>query len=132
MIKPVAILPLIALCLAAGTATATAVEPTDAGWAEVARVRNGGCALSVTGNGQYYRIAASGLGSGALGRMVLANGDMKPLDWAIRATGDGGLARYYLPFRWHHDGGEVTIAVQSVRCSVSTRFAWRRAEVTVR
>ena len=130
MIKPVAILPLIALCFAAGTATA--VEPTDAGWAEVARVRDGDCALSVTGNGQYYRIAASGLGSGALGRMVLANGDMKPLDWTIRATGDGGFARYYLPFRWHHDGGEVTVAVQSARCSVSTRFAWRRAEVMVR
>ena len=130
MIRPIAILSILALGLAAGTATAA--EPIDSGWLQVARSHDPVCVLSVTGNGQFYRIAASGLGSNAPGRLILTNGDMEPLDWTIRATGAGGFARYYLPFRWHRRGGEVTVAVESARCSVSTRFAWKRAEVTVR
>lgn len=130
MLKPLALLSILAFGLAAGTATA--VEPIDSGWPEVARSHDPVCVLSVTGNGQFYRIAALGLGANAPGRLILTNGDMKPLDWTIRATGAGGFARYYLPFRWHHDGGEVTVAVESARCSVSTRFAWTRAEVSVR
>ena len=85
----------------------------------------------LTGNGRFYRIAASGLGAEAAGRFFLSNGDMKPLDWSIRAAGDGGFTRYYLPFRWHRDGGEVLVAVESARCSVSTTFAWKRVEVVV-
>ena len=130
MIRPLAFVPLLALCFAA--ATAAAVEPADSSWAEVARVRDGGCALSVTGNGQFYRIAASGLGAGAPGQLILSNGDMKPLDWTIRAATDGGFARYYLPFRWHRTGGNVTVSVESARCDLSTTFAWRRSEVVVR
>ena len=129
MTRPLAVVPLLALCFAAGTATA--VEPTDSSWPEVARARDGGCALSITGNGRFYRIAASGLGAGAPGRFFLANGDMKPLDWTIRAADDGGFARYYLPFRWHRSGGDVTVSVESARCTLSARFAWQRAEVVV-
>ena len=128
MIKPLVILASVAL----GSAAASAAEPVDAGWPQLARTRDGACALSVTGNGQFARIAATGLGTDAPGRMLLTNGDMKPLAWTIRASGDGGFARYYLPFRWHHDGGEVTVAVASAGCAVSTRFAWTRAGVTVR
>ena len=112
--------------------SATAAEPTDSGWPEVARAEGGGCALSVTGNGQFYRIAASGLGADAPGRFFLSNGDMKPLDWTIRATGDGGFARYYLPFRWHRDGGDVLVSLESAGCSLTTSFAWQRAEPVVR
>jgi len=125
--------PLLALAtLLSTTATAAAGQSTDAGWAEVARVEEGQCVLRVTGNGQFYRIAASGLGSGAAGRMVLANGDMKPLDWSIRAAADGGFARYYLPFRWHRTGDDVVVSIASARCSLATRFAWERAEVVIR
>lgn len=130
MFRPRLILPMLALCFAAGTATA--VEPIDSGWPELARARNGDCALSVTGNGRFYRISVSGLGAGAPGRFFLANGDMKPLDWTIRAAGDGGFARYYLPFRWHRSGGDVTVSVESARCDLSTTFAWRRSGVVVR
>ena len=130
MIRRIAILPLLALSLAASAAPAAA--PIDSAWPEVARAQDGNCALSVTGNGRFYRIVASGLGTGAPGRLFLANGDMKPLDWTIRAAGDGGFARYYLPFRQHRDGGEVLVSVESARCSVATTFAWRRAEVVVR
>jgi len=113
-------------------ASAAAVEPIDAGWSEVARARDGNCALVVTGNGQFYRVAASGLEPGAGGRFVLTNGDMKPLDWDVRADGAGRFARYYLPFRWHRAGGTVEVALESARCTVSAAFDWRRADVTVR
>ena len=123
-------LPALALALLATTATAS--EPIDAQWPEVARTQDGDCALSVTGNGRFYRIEASGLGAEAPGRLFLSNGDMKPLDWSIRAADDGGFARYYLPFRWHRDGGEVLVSVQSARCDLAATFAWERAEVVVR
>ena len=129
MIRPFALVPMLALCLVASAAAAA--DPIDSGWPEVARARDGDCELSVTGNGRFYRIAASGLGADAAGRFFLSNGDMKPLDWSIRAAGDGGFTRYYLPFRWHRDGGEVLVAVESAQCAVSTTFAWKRVEVVV-
>ena len=122
---------LSAIILALASTAASAVEPIDADWPEVARVRDGDCALTVTGNGRFYRIEAAGLGAEAPGRLFLANGDMKPLDWSIRATGDGGFARYYLPFRWHRDGDEVLVSVRSARCDLAATFAWQRAEVVV-
>ena len=130
MIRHLALLPLLAVGLAASAVTAAG--PVDTDWPEVARTEAGDCTLSVTGNGQFYRIAASGLGAAAPGRFTLANGDMKPLDWTIRATGDGGFARYYLPFRWHRDGGDVLVSLQSARCNLSASFAWQRAGVVVR
>lgn len=130
MIRSLVLLPLLALTLAA--TAAIAAGPIDTDWPEVARAEDGDCALSVTGNGQFYRIAASGLGAGAPGRLFLSNGDMKPLDWTIRATGDGGFARYYLPFRWNRDGGDVLVSFKSAGCTISTGFAWQRTRPLVR
>ena len=56
---------------------------------------------------------------------------MKPLDWSVRATSVGEFARYYLPFRWHRDGGEVLVSIVSERCNLSASFIWQRAEVEV-
>ena len=130
MIRPLALLPILALTLAASAVAAAG--PVDSAWPEVARAEDGDCTLSVTGNGRFYRIAASGLGADASGRFFLSNGDMKPLDWTIRATGDGGFARYYQPFRWNRTGGDVLVSFQSARCDLSARFAWRRAAVVVK
>ena len=130
MIRPLALLPILALTLAASAVAAAG--PIDSAWPEVARADDGDCTLSVTGNGRFYRIAASGLGADASGRFFLSNGDMKPLDWTIRATGDGGFARYYLPFRRNRYGDEVLVAIVSARCDLSASFAWRRAEVVVK
>ena len=130
MIRHIALAPILALSLAASAPAAA--DPIDSAWPEVARAQDGDCALSVTGNGRFYRIAASGLGADSPGRFFLSNGDMKPLDWSIRAAGDGGFTRYYLPFRWHRAGGDVLISVQSERCDLRTTFAWQRAEVVVR
>lgn len=123
---------LIIVALALTPAARAAAAPIDAGWPEVARAEDGDCALSVTGNGRYYRIEASGLGPGAPGRFFLSNGDMKPLDWSIRAAADGDFARYYLPFRWHRDGDQVLVSVQSARCDLIATFAWERAQVVIR
>ena len=124
MIRPFAFLSLVVLSLAARAATAA--DPVDSGWPEVARAEDGPCTLRVTGNGQFYRIAAAGMGSGAEGRMVLVNGDMKPLDWAVRATDDGAFARYYIPFRWHRDGENDPFRSDSWRHAIF-RWNWEGA-----
>jgi hypothetical protein len=120
------------MCLALAAGTARAAAPADGQWPEVARSTDGECTLSVTGNGQFYRIAASGLGPSADSRFVLSNGDMKPLDWSTRASGEGDFARYYLPFRWHRAGDPIRVTVQSERCALSTTFEWSRARGVVR
>lgn len=40
-----------------------------------------------------YPIAVTGLGAGAAARYRLSNGDMKPLDWAVRADARDRFAR---------------------------------------
>lgn len=124
----------ITLMLAAGVVLvgpAAAARPADADWPEVAAASDGRCSLSITGNGQIYRIAISGFEPGEAGRYVLTNGDMAPLDWTIRADGSGTIARYYMPFRWSRYGGTVNVAVSGADCSVAASFPWRRAEVKV-
>jgi hypothetical protein len=117
------------LFLAAATLTVSpGVAPVDSRWPEVAYVTDGDCAIVVTGNGRFYRISATGLGSDAPARYVLTNGDMTPIDWQVRADANGRFARYYLPFRWHRRGGEVTVTVSSERCAMSASFPWQRAD----
>ena len=114
------------------TALQVAAAPIDASWSEVARDRDGDCRLSVTGEGRFFRIAGSGLTSGEAGRLVLTNGDMKPIDWRVRADRDGEFARYYLPFRWRRDGDTVAVSLASGSCELFAVFDWRRAEAAVR
>lgn len=130
MIRSLMLVPMLALSLA--SSAAAAADPIDSAWSQVARAQDGDCELTITGNGRYYRIAAIGLGADAPGRFFLSNGDMKPLDWSIRATGEGEFARYYLPFRWHRDGGDVLVSLTSPRCNLTTNFEWERARVVVR
>lgn len=119
---------LLAALLAALPAAA---QPVDAEWPEVASAEDGSCALSVTGNGQIYRIAIDGLQPGEAARYQLGNGDMRPIDWSVRADANGRFARYYMPFRWHHDGGMVNVMLSSADCAVSASFPWRRAGIRV-
>lgn len=111
---------------------ASAAEPIDANWSEVAAARDGDCRMTVTGEGRFFRIAATGLAPGERARLFLSNGDMKPLDWTIRADRGGEFARYYLPFRWHRGGDTVAVALESEGCALFAAFDWRRAEVVVR
>ena len=106
-------------------------RPLDAGWPVVASARDGDCALEVTGNGRVYLISATGLGAGRQGRYQLSNGDMKPIDWSIAAGGDGRFARYYMPFRFHRDGGTVEVTVSTPDCAMSASFPWQRVGARV-
>ena len=128
---PVALVPLI-IAAAASLPAAAQVAPIDTRWPELARSEEGDCRLVVTGNGRFYRIAATGLGPGAPGRYRLTNGDMTPIDWQVRADGTGTFARFYLPFRWHRRGGSVAVSIASERCTLSASFPWERQGVTGR
>lgn len=123
---------MVTLAASASLGSAHAASPRDGDWPVVAEAADGDCALVITGNGQFYRVAATGLGPGASGRYVLQNGDMTPIDWAIRADDQGGFARYYLPFRWHRQGGTVTVTVTRPGCALTAAFPWQRATVAVR
>jgi hypothetical protein len=122
----------IATVLAASAAPLSAAAPADAGWSEVARARDGDCRLNVTSEGRFFRIAASGLGSREPARFFLANGDMKPIAWTVRANGRGEFARYYLPFRWHREGDTVAVSLTSEGCELFAAFDWQRTRVVVR
>lgn len=104
--------------------------PIDAGWQEAAAASDGQCELTVTGNGKTFLISATGLGANAPARFVLTNGDMKPIDWGVRANASGRFARYYLPFRWQRTGGTVTVTVANEDCTLSSSFEWRRVSAT--
>lgn len=119
------------LIAALATALPAAARPIDGDWPEVVYVEDGRCAISVTGNGQAYRIAVIGFEPGEAARYVLTNGDMKPIDWSVRANGDGLFARYYMPFRWHRDGGTVSVSVNSESCALTASFPWQRAGIKV-
>ena len=125
-------LMIAALALCALGTPALAVTPVDADWSEVARDRDGDCRLVVTGEGRFFRLAATGLAPGERARLYVANGDMKPLGWTVRADGNGAFARYYLPFRWHRGGDTVAVSLNGGGCELFAAFDWRRAGVIVR
>lgn len=110
---------------------AAAIAPIDSGWPEIARSTDGDCALAIASNGRFYRIEISGLGAGEGARYRISNGAMKPIDWQVRANGEGRFARYYLPFREISAGDDVTVSFASQTCNLSAGFAWQRGMVVV-
>ena len=118
-----------ALLAAATLAVPASAAPVADGWPTVAAAFDNerDCALAVTGNGRFYRIAASGYPPGTRARLAIANSDMKPIDRVVRIDGAGRHADFYLPFLWHRDGGTVSVSVSTPACSLAVAFAWRRA-----
>lgn len=112
----------VACLVLAGPASA---RPIDAAWPEVVRAEQGECSLSITGDGRFFRIAASGLGAGERARYVLENGDMRPIDWQVRADSNGEFARYYLPWRENHGDSQVTVSIDSASCRLTVGFPFR-------
>lgn len=130
MVSSIRILALLAV-LGGGTTVPAAAHPIDADWTEVARIDDGDCTLVVTGNGRFYRIATTGLGSGEAARYFLGNGSMRPIDWAVRADSSGDFARYYLPYRENHGDSTVSLSLTSASCSLSVSFAFERAGIVM-
>jgi len=124
---PLLTLATIMLTAAAMPPLRAAAGPIDSNWAVVDRTREGDCGLTVTGNGKIYLITVTGMDANAPARYLVRNGDMKPVNWRVTSDSTGSFARYYMPFRWHRDGGTVTVSVSSDSCAISSSFAWRKA-----
>ncbi|WP_296675419.1 hypothetical protein [Novosphingobium sp.] len=112
-------------------ASAAQAAPIGSDWPVIASVRDGDCALQITGNGKIFLIAATGLKPEQTGRYQIASGDMRPIDWNVRVTNDGRAVRYYLPFRWGQageriDGGVVDVVVTAPGCALNASFPWKR------
>lgn len=97
------------------------------GWYRVASDQADGCRAEVGTNGQFYVLSVVGLEPDESGRLRITNGDMKPIDRAIRADGNGGWQRYYIPFRPNRgEGGMVFAQVIAADCALALEFPWQR------
>lgn len=115
-----------AAVLAAAPAAAYDPIVIARGWQQVDAVRDGDCSGEVLSNGQFYVLTVTGLAPEQDARLVLTNGDMKPIDRTVRAKGDGTWQEYYIPFRENQpDGGLVEATITAPDCQVPLRFEWR-------
>ncbi|MFM6931761.1 MAG: hypothetical protein ACKOUT_05915 [Novosphingobium sp.] len=89
--------------------------------------RSHGCSLAVAEAGKALLIEANGLIPGESYRFTLINGDMKPVDFAAYANGDGRFVQYYVPFRFNRDGGMVQVRVAAANCTLEVAAPWSRA-----
>jgi hypothetical protein len=96
------------------------------------RDRDNGCALVIADAGKAMLIRASGLVPGESYRFTLTNGDMKPVDFAGYANGEGSLIRYYAPFRFGQPGGVVAVNLAASNCSLTVTAPWTRGVPVIR
>ena len=125
---------LAALLAFAALATSTNAPAASIGdsWPLIAAGRAGDCALTIASAGRTMQLRASGLIPGEAVRFVLTNGDMKPIAYTAFADPDGGLLRYYLPFRFGRAGGTVQVSIAAARCTLAGAAQWNRELVTIR
>ena len=88
--------------------------------------RSHGCTLTLADAGTSLLIRAGGLVPGESYRFTLTNGDMKPVDFAAYANGEGRLIQYYTPFRFGQPGGLVQIRLAAANCTLDVAAAWTR------
>ena len=127
--RPSSRLAALLACVASASAPAATIGDS---WPLLAANRAGDCALTIASVGHAMQLRASGLIPGEAVRFVLTNGDMKPIMYTAFADPDGGLMRYYLPFRFGRDGGTVQVSIAAARCTVSSAAAWNRELVAIR
>ena len=120
---------LIALSLALAGTAAAAYDPIvlARGWYRADAFDDGACAGEVGTNGRFYVLSVSGLAPGERAFLTIANGDMRPIERAVRADGAGRWRDYYIPFRANRDGGDVAVTLASESCVVPLGFRWNRA-----
>lgn len=139
------LVPLLALIAAPAAAASpslapvqpdhTVMQPTgiEANWPQLSYARDGDCEAEVRGNGKFFRIYVVGLPARESARFRLTNGIMKPIDWRVRAAGDGTWSKLYIPFMLpmpymeRQEGGEVSVNFASEECNLSLSFAWQRS-----
>lgn len=113
------------IVLAALAAPAAQAEVGDR-WPLLAFAADADCEMAITSSGRAMQIRAAGLIPGEAARIVIANGDMVPIRLTLRATSDGGLARYYFPFRLNQPGGTVAVSIAGARCALAASAPWTR------
>lgn len=109
---------------------ATSAEVGDR-WPVLAFATDHDCQMAITSSGRAMQIRASGMIPGETLRFSVTNGDMKPIALTLRATSDGTLQRYYLPFRLNRDGGQVGFTLTAARCSLGASAPWTRNLATI-
>ena len=119
----------ISLLTSMAGAAATAYDPIvlKRGWQTVASDATQACRGEVRTNGQIYVLSVTGLDPGESGRLTIFNGDMVPIDHAIRIAAGGSWQQYYIPVR--PNGGEtgrVFARVSTPSCAIALDFPWRR------
>lgn len=122
---------LAATTLVFAASAAAAYDPIvlKRGWYRVDAFDNGNCAGEVGTNGQFYVISVSGFAAGEPAYLTITNGDMRPIERAVRADVTGRWQDYYIPFRPNRGEGDlVTVTVAGERCTVPLDFEWRRAK----
>lgn len=120
---------LLALLLALSTAAA-AYDPIvlTRDWYRVTKFANTACTGEVGTNGRFYVLTVDGLEPGEPAYLTIANGDMRRIERAVKADGEGRWRDYYIPFRFNRDGGNVSVTLASETCTVPFDFAWTRAK----
>ena len=98
----------------------------ERGWTQVDFAESGECRAEVRGNGQFYRIAGTGLRPGEVVSFPLENADVRPVEYRLIANSDGAWRQFYVPFLWHREGGTVRVDLQSATCTLSLSFGWER------
>lgn len=126
----------IAAFLAAALTGAVHAAPDDRAligdkWPMLAFAEDRGCDMAITSSGKTMQFRAGGMIPGEAVRFQLTNGDMVPLDYSLYADQRGELVRYYVPFRFHRDGGEVSVNLSAARCSLAASAPWTRALSTI-
>jgi hypothetical protein len=122
----------IALLAAIAASAAAAYDPIvlKRGWYRVASDTADACRGEVGTNGQVYILSVTGLDPDQGGRLTIYNGDMVPIDRAIRTRADGSWQQYYIPVRLNGvREGTVFARVSTPGCAVALTFPWRRKGV---
>lgn len=124
---------LLTLTSSASAQSSAADRPQlSATWPVLDQARGGDCTLSITSNGRFMQVLASGLIPGEAVRFGLTNGDMRPVLLTVYANGAGRFQRYYIPFRFNRDGGTVAATLGGARCSLTAAAPWSHGSITAR
>lgn len=114
-----------------GTLSAAAAAEVGDRWPLLAFASKGQCQLTITSSGRALQIRADGLIPNENLRFTIRNGDMKPIQQSLRASDEGALLRYYLPFRPNRPAGLVDISVAGARCTLDASAPWTRNLATI-
>ena len=127
--------------LAQGQPDREVMQPTraEANWPQLDYAKDGNCEGEVRGNGKFFRFYIVGLSARENARFQLTNtdakrpdGDMKPIDWRVRADRIGEWSKLFIPFMIpmpmmvRREGGEVAANFSGETCNLSLSFYWQR------